>query len=213
MYTRSVSKIGVILTFEKHTVTLFEGDIVAGLTYRDIDTPDTIVTIDKARVRRIDATTTANRTMATGCPPDPYLYKYVKPTSIVFDVSDKNDADFLRLECYQIIDITSVNEVVDPEIVVDQIFSEIPGMIEVENNVYQFTTNNGSIFSLNLFDQIIEMDGFIDLQIHVIGEYGDIVISYQQCTDMTEFKTLVDQYIPKKLSDPIVDLKMHVLLA
>lgn len=209
MYTRSRSIIGTTLQFEKHVVTLFEGDIVMNLKYRN---DSDVITIDKARVRMIHAAVSANRTMPAHCPPDPYVHKYIKPVQIVFDISDKNDAEFLKLNCSDIIDIESVNGETDPEVIIDHIFSDTPGMIEVENNVYLFHTKNGSIMDIDVFDQIIQIPGFMDMTVHISGEDGKITIVYSQCTDITEFKTEIDQFIPRKLEDPIVDIVIHILL-
>ena len=210
MYTLARSKIGVILSLKRHMIILFEGDVVSGLSYYDKseDEPK-LVTVDKARVRVIHAAVTHNTRMITTCPPDPYVFKQVKPQRITFDVSEQHDASFLTISCEDIVDIEAVNDITDPEVMVDHIFESVPGMVMISDNVYQYTTPTGTINNIDLFDQIIEMEDFSDMIVTV----NDAVIVYSNCIDLEEFKTEVDKFAPMHLDDPTVDFNIRIILS
>jgi len=86
-------------------ITLHEGDIVHGLTYKS---GNEVLSIDGA-IRVINATTKACSSYTNTCPPMPYLHKYVSITSLVIDSSCTFTADLTKISVSNIVDIESVD--------------------------------------------------------------------------------------------------------
>lgn len=108
MATTAISKIGVILTVNGKNITLFEDDSVSGLQFQVQGGKP--VTLD-GKIRVIVATTKANSTTPDVCPPEPYVHRYVTPTSIVLDHSDEHDAKLIKIDINNILAIDKVNDV------------------------------------------------------------------------------------------------------
>ena len=104
MATNTVAKIAVSFKLANgRTVTLREGDIVKGLTYRNGNDTNTV----DGAVRVINATTKA-ASSTHYCLPEPYLSGLVNVTSIVVDMSEEFDAELQQISIGSIVDIEEV---------------------------------------------------------------------------------------------------------
>lgn len=91
---------------EGANVTLFEGDLVKNLKYKS---GNTIKSVD-GTVRVIQATTKANNSTSSSCPPEPYVNKYITVTGFVIDTSEVFDADLVKIDAANIVSIGSIND-------------------------------------------------------------------------------------------------------
>lgn len=101
----AVAKIGVRLTMDTGTVTLFEGDIVSDLVYMKSGVKKVI----NGSVRVINASTSSNNTSIESCPPEPYVHRYISPVSIVIDSSEQYEAEMVTVNILDIISIGTIN--------------------------------------------------------------------------------------------------------
>ena len=102
------TKIGITLTLDNSaTVTIYEGDLLSGVTYKD---GSTTKFIENATVRVINAITRNNTNVSNMCPPEPYVSKYVLSSSIVLDDSAKFDANIITVPISNIYNINRVND-------------------------------------------------------------------------------------------------------
>lgn len=105
MATTAIAKIGATLrTSDGKEFTVYENDLIQDLTYTNGNTTATL----SGRVRVIAASTTAQNTGPTDCPPEPYVHRYISPTMLVIDSSDENYAILTRVNIANIVSIGSV---------------------------------------------------------------------------------------------------------
>ena len=101
----AVAKIGVRLTMDTGTVTLFEGDIVSDLVYMKSGVEKVI----SGSVRVINASTSSNSTATETCVAEPYVHRYITPVSIVIDSSEQYEAEMVTVNILDIISIGMIN--------------------------------------------------------------------------------------------------------
>ena len=105
MATTAIAKIGATLrTSDGKEYTVYENDLINDLVY----TNGTATATLSGRVRVIAASTTAQNTGPTDCPPEPYVHRYISPTMLVIDSSDENYAILTRVNIANIVSIGSV---------------------------------------------------------------------------------------------------------
>lgn len=105
MATTAIAKIGATLrTSDGKEFTVYENDLIQDLTYTNGNNTATL----SGRVRVIAASTTAQNTGPTDCPPEPYVHRYISPTMLVIDSSDENYAILTRVNIANIVSIGSV---------------------------------------------------------------------------------------------------------
>lgn len=105
MATTAIAKIGATLrTSDGKEYTVYENDLIQDLTYTNGNTTATL----SGRVRVIAASTIAQNTGPTDCPPEPYVHRYISPTMLVIDSSDENYAILTRVNIANIVSIGSV---------------------------------------------------------------------------------------------------------
>jgi len=104
MATNTVAKIAVSFKLANgRIVTLREGDIVKGLTYRngtDTNTVDGAIRVINANAK--------NSTPAHMCLPEPYISNLLNITSIVVDMSEEFDAELQQISIGSIVDIAEI---------------------------------------------------------------------------------------------------------
>ena len=202
--TRAIT--GVTITTQRQVLDIFEGSHLTGLKYYD-KTVGGEVTID-GTVRVIVANTVRNSTIPSNCPPEPYVQKYVTPTMLIVDISNVFDADLVRINISDIIDIKSVDGKDSPEVIIDDAISNIEGadVVETGDNEYLVTTSTGSIADSGLFESIASIKNFESMTI----TNGDSSFEYVADGDMEAFKTSVDGLIPKENGSGTVTLTLIV---
>lgn len=105
MATTAIAKLGATLKFDDGSeILVFEGDILHDLVYKNGTTLNTIT----GAVRVISASTKAQNTGPDTCPPEPYVYKSITPSSLVIDYSDEMDAQLMSINISNIVSIGSV---------------------------------------------------------------------------------------------------------
>lgn len=98
--------VGVTLNMNgQASITLFEGDVIEGLTYKSGEETKTI----SGTVRVIHGSIRANSTAPKNCPPEPYAQKYITVTALIIDSSSEFDAELQRVDINSIVSIGSVN--------------------------------------------------------------------------------------------------------
>ena len=99
------SKIGATITMESgKTYTVFEGNVLKGVTYKYNGGTKTI----NGCLRVINAATTTNNTIPDDCPPKPFVHQYVSVQSLTIDGSGIYSAEMTRVRLSDIIDIAEV---------------------------------------------------------------------------------------------------------
>ena len=105
MATTAIAKLGATLKFDDGSeILVFEGDILHDLVYKSGTALNTIT----GAVRVISASTKAQNTGPDTCPPEPYVYKSITPSSLVIDYSDEMDAQLMSINISNIVSIGSV---------------------------------------------------------------------------------------------------------
>ena len=105
MATTAIAKLGATLKFDDGSeILVFEGDILHDLVYKSGTALNTIT----GAVRVISASTKAQNTGPDTCPPEPYVYKSITPSSLVIDYSDEMDAQLISINISNIVSIGSV---------------------------------------------------------------------------------------------------------
>ena len=117
----ATAKIGCVLTLGNAQIELYEGDSITGLRYTSGGVEKTI----DGRVRVINATTRANSTIPSSCPPEPYVHQYITISSLTIDSSDVFDAEMTKINISDILSVSSVNGEELAIAVGDQIYSNM----------------------------------------------------------------------------------------
>ena len=204
MATTVRAKVGVTLTLTKRVVTVYEDDVLGDLRYNNLGTE----TVISGRIRAIVADTRANNNTSNSCPPEPYVERYITPRMLIIDSSDEYDAEMIRVNISDIIDIVTINDVTDPETIVDQAIETMSDrtVTENENNDYNVEVHSGTITSKGLFEAISEIDGFESL----VVTSGDQTFTYKKSEDLEAYKARIDAILPKKNGDPDVTLVLTI---
>ena len=100
------TKVAVKLSIGNPAIVLHEGDKVSKFSYMSSGVMKTI----DGRVRVIRATTKANTTVPSTCPPEPYVHKYVTVNSLVIDTSEQYHAILVPVDIANIVAIGAVND-------------------------------------------------------------------------------------------------------
>lgn len=101
----STAKLGVELCVDDHVYLLHEGDTVEDLIYMSGTTEKSISGV----VRVLNASTKANNTIPSDCPPEPYAHRYISVFAMVIDSSEENDAELTRINTSSICSIGTIN--------------------------------------------------------------------------------------------------------
>lgn len=187
-------------------VTVFEGDLLEGLTYTDREGEHTVT----GRVRVLKCRTRAITNTPDECPPEPYVEDYITPTSMILDVSQEDDADFLEIDFENITGVEKINGKDTDEELIDAIIESLPGVkvTEREDNVYDIITSTGKISDTEIFDTILLLGNITKFTVtdgKTTAEYGDGID-----TSLEMFKQVVDAMIPKSNFDSAVSLTLTV---
>lgn len=103
----AIANVGVVLKFEdESTILINEGDLVTNLVYKQGKNEVTVT----GTARVICARTVNYNSGPTECPPEPYLFNYIKPTMIIIDSSDEYNAQINRINISDIVSVESVAE-------------------------------------------------------------------------------------------------------
>lgn len=206
MSTIARARLKIRLELDNRITTVEEGDVLRGVHYM----ADGVEQVVDGRIRVIVAATTANNAIPDDCPPEPYVWNYIRPTALLLDSSDVHDADIIEIPIADLISVEHVSTEETLEQEIDAAFqAEIPGATVTEelNNTYNIITSTGEITSGQLFDLISSMVGYESIEITCPG-YDPIV--HHTGDDMTLFKQQVDAITPKSYRDPSVTLTMIV---
>lgn len=105
-------------------------------------------------------------------------------------------------------DATDIAVDLTPEEQLDKIMAGIPGANEESDNVFAFTTTDGTI-SLDFLDQIAAINGFSDMKV----SDGDTEYTFTNDGVMDTFKEQIQTLLPTSNEDPQVTLTLTVNFA
>ena len=105
-------------------------------------------------------------------------------------------------------DATDIAVDLTPEEQLDEIMADIPGANEESDNVFAFTTTDGTI-SLDFLDQIAAINGFSDMKV----SDGDTEYTFTNDGVMDTFKEQIQTLLPTSNEDPQVTLTLTVNFA
>ena len=112
-----------------------------------------------------------------------------------YTVQEKSEEEVVKEEIDTIIDgIQSDNVTITPD--------------PEQENVYSIVTNDASLSTTNLFDQMAVLEGLATITV----TDGEATATYTAGGDLETFKTEVDAMLPTKVDDPEVVLTMTVTL-
>lgn len=162
-------------------------------------------------LRSMVVNTTANNQIPDDCPPEPYAHKYIKVLRLIVDHSDELDAQMTHIPISDILDIRSVSNESNLEMVVDQAITKIPNATVslISDRVYDITTKTGVITGNGLFDQIISRPEVAMLTVSV-GATSYHCAGGASDDQIQTFNSLVDALLPKTLDDPSVSLTIVI---
>lgn len=206
MYVKQ-AVVGVELPFETGDfATIFEGDLLEGMTYVDSDGEHTIT----GRVRMFKCRIKAINGAPDECPPEPYVEDSITPTSMILDISEEDDAQFIEIDFENITGLEKINGKDTNEELIDSIIESLPGVkvTEKSDNVYDIVTSTGTISDTQIFDTILMIGGVTRFTVtdgKTTAEYGDGID-----TTLEMFKQMVDNMIPKSNTAPVVSLTFTI---
>lgn len=140
------AKVGCLLMLGNAQIELYEGDSITNLRYTSGGTERTI----SGRVRVINATTRANSTTPSSCPPEPYVHQYITIASLTIDSSEVFDAEMTRINISSITGVESVNGNELAIAVGDQVYSNM-------NEAVAAVADGGTITLMKTIESDIEI--------------------------------------------------------